>query len=177
VEIYERLGLERDAADSYHQLGMIAQKRQQFDEAEKWYRKSLEIYERLGLERDAADSYHQLGMIAQKQQQFDEAEKWYRRALEIYQSLGHPPLLVKTLAALGLFYREKDQLTQSVAWLGKALKIALEYNMRISLDILVFLGQTLKMMGEEEFITAWKQEFTEDPPLKEIREIMERLQE
>jgi tetratricopeptide (TPR) repeat protein len=38
-------------AASYHQLGMIAEERQQFDEAEKWYRKSLEIHERLGFEQ------------------------------------------------------------------------------------------------------------------------------
>ncbi|MBU7029708.1 MAG: tetratricopeptide repeat protein [Theionarchaea archaeon] len=177
LEIRERLGLERDAADSYHNLGVIAQERQQFDQAETWYKKALEIRERLGLERDAADSYHNLGMIAQERQQFDQAEKWYKKSLETKQRLGHPPLLVNTLAALGVFYREKNQLTQSVAWLGKALKIALEYNMRIGLPILVVLGQTLKIMGEEKFITAWKQEFTEDPPLKEIREIMERLEE
>jgi len=67
---------------------MIADERQQFDEAEKWYRKALEIREQLGLERDAASDYHQLGVIAQKQQQFDEAEKWYRKALEIREQLG-----------------------------------------------------------------------------------------
>lgn len=46
------------------------------------------------------------------------------------------------------------------------MKIASEYNMRIGLRILVFLGQNLKMSGEEEFMNAWKQEIAEDPPLK-----------
>jgi len=176
LEINERLGLERDAADSYHQLGRIAEEQQQLDQAEKWYRKSLEIYEHLGLERYAAICYHSLGVIAQKQQQFDQAEKWYRKSLEIHQSLRHPPLQVDTLAQLGVFYREKNQHTQSVAWLGKALKIASEYNMHIRLTILVVLGLNLKIMGEEKFINAWKQEFKEDPPLKVIRKIWKDLE-
>jgi len=41
--------VEPKIADSYHQIGRIAQERQQFNEAEKWYRKALEIKERLGL--------------------------------------------------------------------------------------------------------------------------------
>jgi tetratricopeptide (TPR) repeat protein len=52
-------------AAAYHQLGMVAEERQQFDQAEAWYRKALEIYERLGLERYAASDYHQLGIVAQ----------------------------------------------------------------------------------------------------------------
>ncbi|MBM3216691.1 tetratricopeptide repeat protein, partial [Candidatus Poribacteria bacterium] len=84
LEIFERLGLKRDAADAYHNLGMVVQERQRFDEAEAWYRKALEIFERLGLERDAADDYHQLGIIAEERQRFDEAEAWYRKALEIF---------------------------------------------------------------------------------------------
>ncbi|MCW3129156.1 MAG: tetratricopeptide repeat protein [Methanophagales archaeon] len=75
-------------AVGYHQLGMIAEERQQFDVAEQWYRKALEIRERLGLERYAANDYHQLGMIAEERQQFDAAEQWYRKALEIYERLG-----------------------------------------------------------------------------------------
>ena len=32
----ERLELERDAATDYHNLGVIAQKRERLDEAEQW---------------------------------------------------------------------------------------------------------------------------------------------
>jgi tetratricopeptide (TPR) repeat protein len=74
---------ESKIAAVYFQLGMIAQERQQFDEAEERYTKALEIRERQGLEQYVAAVYFQLGMIAQERQQFDEAEEWYAKALEI----------------------------------------------------------------------------------------------
>ncbi|RJS85223.1 hypothetical protein CW713_01750 [Methanophagales archaeon] len=38
-------------AVGYHQLGRIAEERQQFDVAEQWYRKALEIFKRLGFQQ------------------------------------------------------------------------------------------------------------------------------
>jgi len=38
--------VEPNIAVAYHQLGIIAEERQQFDLAEQWYKKALEIYER-----------------------------------------------------------------------------------------------------------------------------------
>jgi len=35
--------LECVVASDYHQLGMVAQERQRFDEAEEWLKKGLEI--------------------------------------------------------------------------------------------------------------------------------------
>ena len=43
---------EQKIAVCYHQLGMIAEERQQFDVAEQWYRKALEIRERLQEQRE-----------------------------------------------------------------------------------------------------------------------------
>ncbi len=68
---------------------MIAQERRDFDEAEKWYLKSLEITEKQGNEHGAASTYHQLGMIAQERRDFDEAEKWYLKSLEITEKQGN----------------------------------------------------------------------------------------
>ena len=66
---------ERNAASDYHQLGVIAHERKQFDEAEKYHRKALEIFERLKLEQYVAGEYDNLGKIAHERKQFDEAEK------------------------------------------------------------------------------------------------------
>src|SRR5674476_1239501 len=79
--------LERNTASEYHQLGVIAQERKQFDEAEKYYRKALEICKRLKLEQNVAYEYHNLGINAQERKQFDEAEKYHRKALKIFERL------------------------------------------------------------------------------------------
>ncbi|MDP2726437.1 MAG: tetratricopeptide repeat protein, partial [Dehalococcoidia bacterium] len=83
LEIKERLGLEREAAGDYHQLGMIAQLRQQFDRAEEWYRKALEIFERLGHPPLLVDTLAQLGVLRRVQGRHGEAVSWLGQALAI----------------------------------------------------------------------------------------------
>jgi len=114
---------ERKIAVGYHQLGIIAEERQQFDVAEQWYRKALEIRERLGLERDAATVYHQLGMIAQERQQFDVAEQWYRKALEIYERLNLERYAADDYHQLGIIAQERQQFDVAEQWYRKALEI------------------------------------------------------
>jgi len=110
-------------AVGYHQLGIIAEERQQFDEAEQWYRKALEIFERLGLERYAAYDYHQLGIIAQERQQFDVAEQWYRKALEIFERLGLERDAANDYYGLGMIAEERQQFDEAEQWYRKALEI------------------------------------------------------
>ena len=52
-------------ATGYHQLGILAQDRGDYDEAARQYQRSLDINERLGNQAGMATSYHQLGMLAQ----------------------------------------------------------------------------------------------------------------
>ncbi|MBM3215299.1 tetratricopeptide repeat protein [Candidatus Poribacteria bacterium] len=176
LEIFERLGLERDAADDYHQLGIIAQERQRFDQAEAWYRKALKIFERLGLERDAASDYHQLGIIAEERQRFDEAEAWYRKALETYERQEHPPLMVNTLAQIGVLRCRQDRPDESVAWFARALAIASEHGMRVAVQIQHNLAIVMGAMGEQAFSAAWRTARDgEEPPLVALRDIVARL--
>ena len=110
-------------AVGYHQLGMIAEERQQFDVAEQWYRKALEIFDKLGLERYAATDYHQLGRIAQKRQQFDVAEQWYRKALEIRERLGLERDAATDYHQLGIIAQKRQQFDVAEQWYRKALEI------------------------------------------------------
>jgi tetratricopeptide (TPR) repeat protein len=108
---------------AYHQLGIIAEERQKFDEAEQWYRKALEVRERLGLERYAASDYHQLGRIAQERQKFDEAEQCYRKALEIYERLGLERDAADEYHQLGIIAQERQKFDEAEQWYRKALEI------------------------------------------------------
>ena len=107
----------------YHQLGRIAEERQQFDEAEQWYHKALEIRERLRLEQYVAYEYHQLGVLAQKCEQLDQAEKWYNKALEIRERLGLERYVAYGYHQLGRIAEERQQFDQAEQWYRKALRI------------------------------------------------------
>ncbi|MCD6214744.1 MAG: tetratricopeptide repeat protein, partial [Candidatus Desulfofervidus sp.] len=114
---------ERKIAVCYHQLGMIAQERQQFDVAEQWYRKALEIFERLSMEKDAADDYHQLGTIAEERQQLDVAEQWYRKALEIRERQGLGRYVAYEYHQLGIIAQKRQQFDVAEQWYREALEI------------------------------------------------------
>lgn len=71
-------------ADSYHNMGTIAQEQRDFTSAEKWYRKSLEINEKHGNEHGAAGTYHQIGNLSGLQENYEEAGKWLIKAVIIF---------------------------------------------------------------------------------------------
>jgi len=169
--------VEPNMSTAYHQLGRIAEERQQFDQAEQWYKKALEIRERLGLERDAANEYHQLGRIAQERQQFDQAEQWYKKALEIFERLGHPPLKVNTLAQIGVLYRNQNKFFEAVSWFCEAFRISTQYKMQVSRQIVVDLARSMNAMGEDDFKSAWMKEFEGNEPLDIIKDVAKKLRE
>jgi tetratricopeptide (TPR) repeat protein len=78
-------GAEALCASFWQNLGMIAEERRDFDEAEEWYRKSLAIEEKLKNEYGQAITLHQLGMIAEERRDFDEAERLYLKAEAIFE--------------------------------------------------------------------------------------------
>ncbi|MGW3411713.1 TIR domain-containing protein, partial [Streptomyces sp. NPDC000888] len=78
----------RSAAAHIHQLGVIAQLRGDYEQAEERYRASLTIREELGDRSGIASSYHQLGIIAQLRGDYEQAEERYRASLTILEELG-----------------------------------------------------------------------------------------
>ena len=81
--IRERLGLERDAAHTYHNLGTISQERQQFDAAEEWYKKALEIRERLKHPPLLVNTLAQFGVLYREQKRLSESVASLGKALQI----------------------------------------------------------------------------------------------
>ena len=63
VKIYEDAGGSHNAAKDHHQLGIVAEEQQRFDEARAFYNKALEIYEDAGDSHKAANQYQGWGNI------------------------------------------------------------------------------------------------------------------
>ena len=93
-------------ATSYHQLGILAQDRGDYDEAARQYQRSLDINERLGNQAGMATSYHQLGILEKDRGgQITAAVTWHVRALAIRLSLGIPQAIID-LRCLAGYRRE-----------------------------------------------------------------------
>ena len=113
-------------ASIYHHLGLIAQDRSQYEQAEEWYRMALEINEPLGNEAECADSYHQLGTMAQSRGQYEQAEEWHRRALEIRERLEDEAEQASECHQLALVSEARYQFQDALEWYHRA-RIAYEH--------------------------------------------------
>ncbi|MDJ0800656.1 MAG: tetratricopeptide repeat protein [Calothrix sp. MO_167.B12] len=110
-------------ASGYHQLGMVAQKQRQFEQAQQYYLKALKIFEGTGDLYQAANDYHQLGMVAEEQRQFEQAQQYYLKALKIFEDAGDLYAAASDYHQLGRVAYQQRQFEQAQQYLLKALKI------------------------------------------------------
>jgi tetratricopeptide (TPR) repeat protein len=147
-------GAEALCASSWHNLGMIAQERREFDEAEAWYRKSLALEEKLKDEYGQASTLHQLGMIAEERRDFDEAEEWYRKSLALEEKLKNEYGQASTLHQLGMIAEERRDFDEAEEWYRKSLaikeKLKDEYGQASTLHQLGRIAQERRDFDEAE---------------------------
>ena len=110
-----------------HQLGVIAQRRWQLDEAEEWFLKSLAIIEHGEDRAVAADDYHSLGQVCQYQRRYTEAQGWFKKSLEIHQRLQDEEEMIKDYRALGLTSQYKSEYDEAESWYQRAKDIVEEH--------------------------------------------------
>ena len=75
---------------SLNNLGIIADKRGDYDEAKRLQNESLDIDRERGDRAGAAASLNNLGIIANKRGRLDEAERLYRESVRIKNEIGIP---------------------------------------------------------------------------------------
>ena len=147
-------GAEALCASLWHNLGMIAGERRQFDEAEHWYRRSLAISEKLKNEYGQASTLHELGMIAQKRREFDDAEQWYRKSLAIKEKLKDEYGQASTLHQLGRIAGERREFGEAEQWYRKSLtieeKLKDEYGQASTLHQLGIIAQERRQFDDAE---------------------------
>jgi tetratricopeptide (TPR) repeat protein len=132
---YEHTSDDRNNAVALRRLGMVAQERRQFEEAERWYRQSLAIKGSFGNEHGQAITLHQLGRIAQERRQFEEAERWYRQSLAITERLGDEHGQATALHQLGRIAEERGNVAEAVQFYERAETLVARLNDPYSLDI------------------------------------------
>jgi tetratricopeptide (TPR) repeat protein len=84
LKVGDRAGI----AGLYHQQGMWAENRGEYDEALNWYRKSLEAKEQLGALIGIAGIYEKLGAEADSRGDYDDASNWYQKLVSSAERLS-----------------------------------------------------------------------------------------
>ncbi|BAL89598.1 hypothetical protein AMIS_43780 [Actinoplanes missouriensis 431] len=126
----DREDLRRELAQLHHLAGMVAQEERRFEQAEAYYRRSLELVLEFGDRHGAARTYHQLGMVAQEQRRFEQAEAHYRRSLELELEFGDRHGAALTYHQLGRVAQEQRRFEQAEAHYRQALELKLEFGDR-----------------------------------------------
>ncbi|MEV6112391.1 tetratricopeptide repeat protein [Streptomyces sp. NPDC052109] len=108
---------------AYHQLGMVAEQRGMFEEAEGLHRRSLAIKEELGDRPGRALSYHQLGMVARLRGALAESEEWHWRALAIEEELGYQRGIASTYVELGIVALLEGRMEEAKGRYSRAMSL------------------------------------------------------
>ncbi len=111
------------AAAVYHQMGEVALKRWQLDQAEEWYTKSLAIIEGGEDPAPVADDYYGMGLVRQYQRSYTEARDWFSKSLDIHQRLEDVEEMVKDYRSLGLCAQFRFEYQEAESWYHRAREI------------------------------------------------------
>ena len=90
-----------EAAATEGTLGILAQLRGDYGNAERAYHQALEIFTRLGDQAGMARGYHQLGMLAELRGDYDRAEPLYRQSVGIKERIGDQAGMASSYHQLG----------------------------------------------------------------------------
>ncbi len=107
----------------YHQMGEVALKRWQLDEAEDWYLKSIAIIEEGEDRASVADDYYGMGQVRQYQRRYTEARDWYSKSLDIHQRVEDVEEMVKDYRSLGLCAQFRFEYQEAESWYHRAREI------------------------------------------------------
>jgi tetratricopeptide (TPR) repeat protein len=145
------------AAASYHNLGNVAYRQSDYDQAVHYYRRALAIDEELGNRNGVAVSHHQLGVIAQARGDYTEAENHYERALEIHQELGNQEGAANTLSQIGTLLTETGRPREAITYTVQSLVRRLELRSPDAQIDLRWLARQRELMSDIDFTEAISQ--------------------
>ena len=107
----------------YHQNGLIATRRGQYDTASEWLERGLEIIDGGEDQESIADACFAIGQVRHHQRQYGGAKEWYLRALDIHQRLPDYEEMVNDFRALGSACHLRFEYDEARSWYHRAREI------------------------------------------------------
>jgi tetratricopeptide (TPR) repeat protein len=117
-------------ANTYQQLGTVAQEQQKWQDAEVYYQQALQIKIECNKRYGQASTYHNLGIVAQEQRKWQDAEAYYQQALQIYVEYNDRYWQARTYHNLGIVAQRQQKWQNAEDYYQQALHIKIEYNDR-----------------------------------------------
>ena len=94
-----------------------------YEEAEKYYKESLDTARNLKDEPGIAQSLHQLGILQQDQGNYEEAEKYYKESLDTARNLKDEPGIAQSLHQLGILQQDQGNYEEAEKYYKESLTL------------------------------------------------------
>jgi len=162
--------------------GLIAQQRQNYDEAKKHLQDALAIWRDLGNDENVAIVLDSLGALAHKREDYDAAEQYRREALELVRKMDDKEGQADYVGNLGLLALDRQLWAEARQWFEQALPLAREVG-RIDLiaDVQAGLARVWEKEGRPDLALPLAQEALaiyerlQHGDLAATRELVQRL--
>ncbi|BAZ31896.1 hypothetical protein NIES4074_43690 [Cylindrospermum sp. NIES-4074] len=119
-------------ANDYHNLGVIAQELQEYEEAWRNYQLALALKIEFGDHLSQADTYHNLGIVAQELREYEEARRNYQLALALKIECRDIYSQASTYHQLGRVAQELQEYEEARRNYQLALALKIEFGDRYS---------------------------------------------
>lgn len=113
-------------AKAFSNLGVVAYNRGDYDQAMKYYEKTLEIYERMGDKKGIAASCRNLGVVYSYRGELDRALEYYNKQLDISDTIGDRREIGSALNNMGIVYWNRGNLDAALGYYQRHLTISEE---------------------------------------------------
>ena len=107
----------------YHQIGMVCQLQQQWQQALDAYQRALELNEQHGQQQALGSTYHHIGMVYEEHRQWQQALDAYQRALELHDQYGQQHQMGITYHQIGMVHQYQQQWQQALSAYQRALEL------------------------------------------------------
>ena len=117
-------------AITYHQLGMVAQRLREYQQARSYYQQALDIDIEYGDRYHQASIYHWLGNLLLELREYEQARRYYQQALDIWIEYGDQYNQNYSYYQLGRVAQDLKEYQQARSYYQQALDINIEYGDR-----------------------------------------------
>jgi two-component system, sensor histidine kinase PdtaS len=147
IKDFENLGI------AYHNLGIIYDKKSQFDTALQFYNDAIQNFRKNGNQLQIARTMTNIGIVYQNQENYDTAFKIVVTAANIFDGLKAQKELASVYTTLGIILKQENQFDEALQYYERALKIfTSEKDSSGMSSILVNIGNVFRY--EEQFEKA-----------------------
>ena len=134
-----------------YSLGITAQERGDYEQANDFYYQALATFQEIGDRRATAAALHQLGITAQERGDYEQANDFYYQALATFQEIGDRRATAAALHQLGITAQERGDYEQANDFYYQALATFQEIgDRRATAAALHQLGITAQERGDYE---------------------------